>query len=325
MVPMARPALPSISTTHLSYLVAIVEAETWADAAARLGVTPSALSQGIAELERRLGWPLFERSGRKRVLADGGSEVVRWAESVLASTADLVEHLDQHRTGQVGHLRIGLIDTAMITTFAGTVAATQRQLGARLRVEVGTSTQLTRKVQAGDLDVAIVVDDNLALTTEFTGVAPLSARLLVREPLIALAPAEDESSYPAAWVLPPSGSTTRSIIDRELQAWRARHPPPLTTQPDEVIPAEVVMESHNPQVLQHMVAAGFGWTILPLGALGAGPGEPPEPRLRRSGVRWVTEFAGMERPLALVQRIGGPPNEAIDRFVDHCVASVQTG
>ena len=44
--------LPNLTVQQLDYLVAVVDAPTWADAAARLGVTPSALSQGLAEFER---------------------------------------------------------------------------------------------------------------------------------------------------------------------------------------------------------------------------------------------------------------------------------
>jgi DNA-binding transcriptional LysR family regulator len=47
--------LPNISVQQLEYLAAVHEAPTWHDAAAAVGMTPSALSQGLAELERRLG------------------------------------------------------------------------------------------------------------------------------------------------------------------------------------------------------------------------------------------------------------------------------
>ncbi len=58
-----RP-LPQLTIQQLDYLVAVADHATWAEAAASLGVTPSALSQGLAELERRLGIGLFERVGR---------------------------------------------------------------------------------------------------------------------------------------------------------------------------------------------------------------------------------------------------------------------
>jgi hypothetical protein len=60
-------SLPNLSVQQLDYLVAVHDAPTWADAAAAVGVTPSALSQGLSELERRLGVALFARDGRRRV------------------------------------------------------------------------------------------------------------------------------------------------------------------------------------------------------------------------------------------------------------------
>ena len=69
MVHPTVPVLPNVSTSQLAYLVAITRHRTWAEAASSLGVTPSALSQGIAELERRLGVPLFAADGRRRVAA----------------------------------------------------------------------------------------------------------------------------------------------------------------------------------------------------------------------------------------------------------------
>ena len=65
----SEPAVPNLTVQQLEYLVAVADAPTWAVAASVMGVTPSAMSQGLAELERRVGIPLFERDGRRRVLA----------------------------------------------------------------------------------------------------------------------------------------------------------------------------------------------------------------------------------------------------------------
>ena len=45
-------SLPDLSIRQLEYLVAVDESTSWAEAAEAVGVTPSALSQGLAELER---------------------------------------------------------------------------------------------------------------------------------------------------------------------------------------------------------------------------------------------------------------------------------
>ncbi|NDH24087.1 MAG: LysR family transcriptional regulator [Actinobacteria bacterium] len=58
--------LPDLGIRQLEYLLAVSRSATWAEAAASLGVTPSALSQGLAELERRVGVPIFDREGRRR-------------------------------------------------------------------------------------------------------------------------------------------------------------------------------------------------------------------------------------------------------------------
>ena len=71
--------LPDLSIRQLEYLVAVDEAATWARAAALVGVSPSALSQGLAELERRLGVALFDREGRRRQLRPAAVPVVAHA------------------------------------------------------------------------------------------------------------------------------------------------------------------------------------------------------------------------------------------------------
>src|ERR1700690_3744497 len=97
--------MPNLTVQQLDYLVAVSDAPTWADAAGRLGVTPSALSQGIAELERRVGIQLFERDGRRRVLAAGAAPVLEHARDVLARTRDLADWSARTRAGLCGDLR----------------------------------------------------------------------------------------------------------------------------------------------------------------------------------------------------------------------------
>jgi len=79
--PMLQPSIQ-----QLSYLVAVADAATFSDAAATIGVSTSALSQGLAELERRVGLDLFVREGRRQVLRDESAEVLAYARRVVADT-----------------------------------------------------------------------------------------------------------------------------------------------------------------------------------------------------------------------------------------------
>ena len=109
--------LPNLTVQQLEYLVAVSRSDTWAEAAASVGVTPSALSQGLAELERRVGVRVFERDGRRRVLSSAGTVVLAHAEAVVARTADLARWAAGVRTGAIGQVRIGMIDAAAVHHF----------------------------------------------------------------------------------------------------------------------------------------------------------------------------------------------------------------
>ena len=91
--------LPDISIRQLEYLVAVADSPTWAVAAADVGVSPSALSQGLAELERRVGIDLFQPAGRRRVLRSAASPVLEHARHVLALAGDLQAWSERVRCG----------------------------------------------------------------------------------------------------------------------------------------------------------------------------------------------------------------------------------
>ena len=67
--------LEGLTLQHLRYFNAVAEGETFADAAALIGISQSALSQGIARLEQVTGTRLLERDGRRRRITDAGELV----------------------------------------------------------------------------------------------------------------------------------------------------------------------------------------------------------------------------------------------------------
>ena len=111
--------LPDLTIRQLEYLVVAADSSTWADAADQMGVSPSALSQGLAELERRVGVSLFDRQGRRRVLRPAAGEVLEHARRVLALTGDLARWADRVRTGTEGLIRLGMIDVAAVNHYPG--------------------------------------------------------------------------------------------------------------------------------------------------------------------------------------------------------------
>ncbi len=241
-----RP-LPQLTIQQLDYLVAVADHETWAEAAASLGVTPSALSQGLAELERRLGLTLFERVGRRRMIAESSGPIVDYARGVLAATSAVSRWVDALAAGELGRLRLGLIDIAITHHFATTLQGfVDERPDIDLRVSVAPSTQLLLGVRSDELDLAVLVDPGHDLND--VDVTPL-----IDEPLGVYGPPGCEhlpNSEWGPWVGFPPTSHTHQLIADALR--------------DEGVEYRLVAESHQPEVLRQMVSLGLGWTVLPV-------------------------------------------------------------
>ncbi len=282
-----RP-LPDLSIRQLEYLVAVDDAPTWAAAATRVGVSPSALSQGLAELERRLGVTLFDRDGRRRHVREGAAPVVAHARQVLGLTGDLATWADRQRTGVAGRVRIGMIDAAALVHLPDALQQFRADRpDVTLLLRVAPSGELIDHLIGGELDLVVCVEP----PSESPASSPSRLR---QEELVVLAPAGQSRSRDAAswgpWVLFPFGSHTRSIIEGELRARGA--------------PLEVVAESHQPEVLREMVRLGAGWTVLP----DTGPDSTPR-SLARGPVLTT-------RRLVVARRAGSIVDPAADELAD---------
>ncbi len=238
--------LPDLSIRQLEYLVAVAESPSWALAAERVGVSPSALSQGLAELERRIGVPLFERDGRRRRIRDSAGPAVGHARHVLGLTGDLADWAERIREGRAGRLRLGMIDAAAVGHHSEVVRTFRLQHpGVDLRLRVAPSALLIELLISGDLDLVVCVDPP-------TPISGIETEALLTEQLSVYGPpgtTVDDPSGWGPWVLFPTGSHTRTLVVTELARLGA--------------PLEVAAESHQPEVVREMVRLGSGWTVLP--------------------------------------------------------------
>ena len=139
-----RPPLPDLTIRQLEYLVAVADEPTWALAAQRVGVSPSALSQGLAELERRVGVPVFEAQGRRRVLRRSAMPLLDHARRVIALTRDLVDWSNRVRDARQGRVRVGMIDVAAVVHCTHVIATFRRDRA--IHKEEDHTLRLGRKV-----------------------------------------------------------------------------------------------------------------------------------------------------------------------------------
>jgi DNA-binding transcriptional LysR family regulator len=288
-------ASPTLSTAQLSYLVAITRHRTWAEAAASLRVTPSALSQGIAELERRLGVPLFATDGRRRVPHEYTATVAHTAARVLADLDQMTRWVRAVGGGQIGRLRVGMIDIAAVHYCTAALRSFRRT---HPKLDVGLTVaptgELLGRLERNELDVAVCVDPE--------GSGPFDATPLLSDALAVYAPPGLGPIGPPSawgpWLLFPAASRTRTAIEQRLRAIGA--------------PLVVEMESHQPEVLVEMVRLGLGWTVLPTTQAEHGPH-----RLSRA-----TAEPLFTRTVSAVTRRGGAQHPAVTPFVTALVAAL---
>lgn len=81
---LTHPVLTHLDIRQLQMIAAIVDRGGITDAARVLGVTPSALSHRLREAERRLGFVLFDRTGKTLRPTPAGTEILNTARVVLA-------------------------------------------------------------------------------------------------------------------------------------------------------------------------------------------------------------------------------------------------
>ncbi len=289
--------LPNLSVHQLLYVRQAARSATWTEAAHGLGVSQSALSQGIAEVERRLGVTLFERRARQRLGTPALAVVLEVADAVLSAAVDLDRRLHELETGRVGQLRVGMIDTAALGMFAAPLAQFRdSHPGVPTTLVVDSSGPLTQRVAAGELDLAVVVAPNAVL--ERTPSA-FSQETLVAEPMFVYPPSILGSAVDALppnrwgpWVAYPLGSQSRLLTEKALQANGAS--------------VVAVAESSNPDVLRQMVRLGVGWCVLPRDVAESGS----DPLRALSGPPLTV------RSWALVRRSGALANSAADALAE---------
>lgn len=149
--------LDASNTVDLKRMRAVVEvarAQSVTAAAATLGLTQSAVSREIAEIEDALGVRLFERLPRGLQLTPAGSEFVERARRVLADIDDLIGGVRGGAAQVSGRLRVGLISCGAIAAPAITAFA-HAHADLAIETHTGSPQALVPKLLHGELDLIV--------------------------------------------------------------------------------------------------------------------------------------------------------------------------
>lgn len=95
---------------HLYYFYVTAREGSLAKASGKLHVTPQTVSGQISTFEETIGFPLFERIGRRMHLNERGQTVYAHAEEIFQKGAQLTELLRTGASGQTQEFVVGLTD-----------------------------------------------------------------------------------------------------------------------------------------------------------------------------------------------------------------------
>lgn len=241
---------------QLRYAVQVAERRSFTRAAEDLSVAQPSLSQQIRKLEAELGFALFDRSPAYVRLTREGEHFLPYARAVLARLRDAGEAAAEIRGVQSGTLVLGvspIAGAAVLPSLLRLVRDRFPRLTVQLREE-GLS-RLLELLRDGSADLTFVL-------------LPLRERGLLWTTLLA----ED------LVVVLPAGHRLAGAASVEIDALRAEPFVLLTAeyglrrQIEEECAAAgfapaVAFESGQVDILQRLVEAGLGVTVLPASAV----------------------------------------------------------
>src|SRR5271168_4094763 len=91
---------------HLTAFIAVADQRSFRAAASRLGVTPSALSHTMRQLEERLGVRLLHRTTRSVSPTDAGLRLLERLRPAMDEIAGALDDLNNKQQRPYGNLRI---------------------------------------------------------------------------------------------------------------------------------------------------------------------------------------------------------------------------
>jgi DNA-binding transcriptional LysR family regulator len=268
---------------QLRYFVAVAEHLHFGRAAKALNMAQPPLSQQIIRLERSLGVQLFERSSRQVALTDSGRVLLEVTRDVIGQADHLQNLAEALRLGEAGRLRIGFVASAMNWGLGSRL----RELRTRYPNAQVTATQMPVAEQVAALQGAHI---DIGFTMARLNYHDLQVIDFAEEPLKVVLPSDHR--------LAGTGQVRLSDLAAEnvISFHRAGH-----EQVEDFISMACHQAGFIPRLtfhgaqsytILHMVAAGFGISVLPacdevMGARGVvfAEMEPPVPTIRFSVVR----------------------------------------
>ncbi len=144
----------------LQMFIALARERHFGRAAEACGVTQPSLSAAIRQLEEQLGVQLVHRGSRFQDLTPEGQRVLERAIRIVGDIRDLRDEMRVVRAGLSGHLRLGVIPTALPMVVELTRPFLERHPGISLSILSRTSSEILAGIERLELEAGITYLEN---------------------------------------------------------------------------------------------------------------------------------------------------------------------
>ncbi|MCU5771356.1 LysR family transcriptional regulator [Erwiniaceae bacterium BAC15a-03b] len=248
---------------QLRVFVAVAQHGSFSQAGQSIGLSQSAVSHSIKELEAEMGIRLLDRTTREVMLTEAGQQLASRVERLLEELNTTLLEVRSYGQQRSGTVRVAASQTISAHLMPQCLAASQ-QAYPDIKVMLRDRPQqwVLQSVRNAEVDFGIVI-------------GPLQSRdfqcePILDEPFLLLCRRDDVLASAAGinWgmlngrtmVLQDYASGSRLLIDEALRGQQ--------------VEAEIVQEIGHPATLFPMVEAGIGISILPALALPLPEGRP---------------------------------------------------
>ena len=232
----------------LKIFVAVAESETLTQAAARLGITQSAVSQAISQLENLTSTELVLRRSRPVTLTPSGKILHAHAEKILADSRRMIMDVQRASSEGLTNLNVGIVDS--FADAAGPQLLERISSRAvQLSMHTGLVGPLSKAFISRELDILITSD----LLQDFPD---LERHPVLRDPFVLLL---SENCYEEGVTDLQHLAANVPFVRYSRQSRLGNHIELINRRLD--IQPVARYELDNTQTLMHFVEAGNGWAI----------------------------------------------------------------
>jgi DNA-binding transcriptional LysR family regulator len=290
-----------MDTRQLAAFCAVVERQSFSQAAERLGVTQPAVSLQVRALEKRLGKRLLDRSGRRVEPTEAGLALYRGAQRMLSLEGQLLDELDAAGGGELGGtLQLGSSTGPGSTIVPVLLCEFQRQNpGVAVSLSISDTQSVVERVAERELELGIVgaarrhrgVIFEPFFRDDVVLACPPGHRFAGKS--VTLDDLKDEQL-----IVMQEGAGVRQVIEDELRQAGTRL---RDLQPK--------LELGLQESARSAVAAGYGVTFISRAAIEAD---------LAAGTLATARVKGLDpaREVSLVRAAGRSPTRAADAFVE---------